>query len=154
MSASASVTVGGGSSSSTVSVASASATFVVPAVAPTALRTPWLLLAVAETVTCLSGASTLLSRASIVTVPVLVCEPAEIVSVDPLSVKSLATAGLTAAADTPTVVSSLDGRSSTAVTVVTPPFSPIEPGISTSVATGAGSSSRIVSVTSAGVPCS
>ena len=67
-----------------------------------------------------------------------------------LSAKSPATAGETAVADTVTVVVSLDVRFSRAVTVVDPPFSPIEVGIRSSVTVGGSSSSMIVSVTSDG----
>ena len=47
-------------------------------------------------------------------------------------------------ADTVTVVVSLDTRSSRAVTVVDPPFSPIDVGIRLSVTIGGSSSSMIV----------
>ena len=87
---------------------------------------------VAETVTSLSGASTLLSTAENVTVPVLVVDPAAIVSVDPVSVKSPATAGDTGAADTVTVSARLDSSLSVAVTVLEPPFSEMDDELSTS----------------------
>ena len=99
-----------------------------------------------DTVTVLSGVSTLLFTAVTVTVPVPVVEPAPIVSVDPLSVKSPETAGDTGVAETVTVTASLDGPLSVAVTVLTPPFSLIEDGLSTSATVGAPSSSVIVSV--------
>ena len=97
--------------------------------------------------------------AVIVTVPVLDVSPASIVSSLPLSVKSPGPAGVTAAAETVTVVGSLEGRSSVAVTVVLCSSVPVVPlssdssmaaGVSTRVTVGAGSSSVIVSVTPAG----
>ena len=99
-----------------------------------------------ETVTVLSGASTALSTAVNVTAPVLVVAPAAIVSVVPLCVKSPATAGETGVADTVTVTDSLDAALSVAVTVLTPPFSLIEDGVSTRLTAGPTSSSVIVSV--------
>ena len=103
--------------------------------------------AVADTVTDLSGASTALFTALILTVPVLVVAPAAIVSVSfVLSVKSEATAGDTAVADTVTVTSALDGPLSVAVTVVESPFSPIESALNTSDTVGVASSSVIVRV--------
>ena len=93
--------------------------------------TPRLLAAVADTVTVLSGASRLLSTPVRVTVPVLVVAPAATVStLFALSVKSPSTAGATAAADTVTVVASLEARSRVAVTVLMPPFSLIEAWLS------------------------
>ncbi len=53
-----------------------------------------------------------------------------------LSVKSPATAGETAVADTVTVVVSVDARLSCAVTAADPPFSPMEVGINWSVTEG------------------
>ena len=101
----------------------------------------------ADTVTDLSGASTALFTALIFTVRVLVVAPAAIVSVSfVLSVKSPATAGETAAADTTSVTFSLDTPLSVAVTVVESPFSPIEAGLSTRVTVGVASSSVIVRV--------
>ncbi len=74
--------------------------------------TPLPPLAAPETVTVLSGASTALSTAVIVTTPVLVVAPAAIVStLSELSVKSPDTAGLTAAADTVTSVPHSTARS-------------------------------------------
>ena len=108
-------------------------------------------LAVADTVTVLVAAETELSTAVIVTVPVLVVEPAAIVSVvfvDKL--KSPDTAGLTAVAETVTVTAALDVPDSVAVTVLEPPFSEIEDGLSTSVTVGVPSSSVMVSVWFAG----
>ena len=103
--------------------------------------------AVAETVTALSGASVALSTGVIVTVPVLVVEPAKMFSVVAvLSEKSPDTAGDTAAADTVTVVASLAALSSVAVTVATPPFSEIDDADNASVTTGL-SSSMTVTVT-------
>ena len=104
-------------------------------------------LAAPDTVTVLFGASTLLLFAVIVTVPVLAVAPAAIVrtlSVDRL--KSPATAGLTALAETVTVTAALDACDSAAVTVLTPPFSEIEVGLSDSVTVGVLSSSVMVSV--------
>ena len=49
-------------------------------------------------------------------------------------------------AETVTVVAALDGRSRVAVTVLFPPFSPIESGVRTSVTAGGPSSSVIVPV--------
>ena len=106
---------------------------------------------VADTVTDLSGASTALFTALILTVRVLVVAPAAIVSVSfALSVKSEATAGETAVADTTSVTFSLDTPLSVAVTVVESPFSPIESGLSTSDTVGVASSSVIVRVRFAG----
>ena len=106
---------------------------------------------VADTVTDLSGASTPLFTALILTVRVLVVAPAAIVSVSfALSVKSEATAGETAVADTTSVTFSLDTPLSVAVTVVESPFSEIEAGLSTSDTVGVASSSLIVKVWSAG----
>ena len=92
--------------------------------------------AVPETVTVLFAASTLLSTAVIVIVSVLVISPAAIVRVVPLSEKSAGTAGLTAAAETCMVVGAVNDVSSVAVTVLVPPLSDIEAGVSTSVTTG------------------
>ena len=109
--------------------------------------------AVAETVNVLSGASVSLSAAVSVTVPVLDVRPAGIVSVTLAdSARSAATAGATAAADTTISVSAPDARSSVAVTVLTCRLpgvpvssdSRIEAGVSASVATGSGSSLRMV----------
>ena len=105
----------------------------------------------AETVTCLSGASTSLSTAVIVTVPVLLIEPAAMVSVVfALRLKSSATAGSTGAADTVSVTASLETPLSVAVTVVEPSFSPIDEVPSTSDTVGVSSSSVIVRVSSVG----
>ena len=134
-----STTVGAASSSATVSV-TAGGGFVVPRLSD----------AVPETVTPLSGASVALSVAVTVTSPVLaVAFAAKVSVVAALSVKSPAVAGGTAAAATVTVTATDDCRSSTAVTVDTPPFSVIGDGVSTSDACGA-SSSVIVRVTAAG----
>ena len=98
-------------------------------------------LTVPNTVTVLFGASTLLFTAVIVTVPVLAVEPAAIDSVlFSVSVKSPDTAGLTALAETVTVMAALEAPDSVAVTVLDPPFSEIEDGVSTSVTTGSSSS--------------
>ena len=66
------------------------------------------MLAIPDTVTDLSGASTSLPFAVMVTVPVLDMPPAAIVSVAPLCVKSPETAGETGAALTVTVVAALE----------------------------------------------
>ena len=108
-------------------------------------------LAVADTVTVLFGASTVLLTAVIVTVPVLAVEPAAIVSVLLfVIVKSLLVAGLTAVAETITVTAALDARDSVAVTLLVPPFSDIEVELSSSVTVGVPSSSVMVSVLLAG----
>ena len=73
----------------------------------------------------------------------LVVEPAAIVSVVPLCVKSDDVGG---DVDTVTVTASLDSRFSVAVTVLSPPFSPIDDGASTRLTVGTSSSSVIVSV--------
>ena len=72
---------------------------------------PCVLVAVPRTVTCLSGASVSLStEVSVTAVPLLTVAPAGMVRVAlVLSMKSPATAGLTALAETVTVVSTLDG---------------------------------------------
>ena len=70
---------------------------------------PWEFTAVPDTVTLLSGSSSLLSTAVTVTVPVLLVAPAAIVNFAfPPSEKSAATAPVPAAAATVIVVSSLD----------------------------------------------
>ena len=107
--------------------------------------------AVAETVTCLSGASTSLSAAVTVTVPVLVLEPAAMVRVvSVLRLKSDDVAGDTAAAETVRVTSWLDSALSMAVTVVEPPSSSIDVELSASDTVGVASSSVIVRVWLAG----
>ena len=104
-------------------------------------------LATPDTVTVLFGASTELSTAVIVTVPVLAVLPAAIVSVVFVDrLKSPATAGLTALADTVTVTAALDACDSAAVTVLDPPLSDIEDGLSDSDTVGTPSSSVMVSV--------
>ena len=105
--------------------------------------------AVADTVTVLSGASMLLSTAARVTTPVLVRLPAAMVSALPACVKSPATAGDTAAADTVSVTAALEARSSVAVTalvpLVAPPFSSMLGRESTRLTTGRPSlSSRVI----------
>ena len=93
----------------------------------------------------MSGASTLLFTAVMVTVPVLVVAPAAIVSVVFVDrLKSLLVAGLTALADTVTVTAALEAPDSAAVTVLSPPFSEIEAGLSASVTVGVASSSVMV----------
>ena len=91
------VTSGGASSSVIVKVASGT------------LPTPWALPATPDTVTRLFGAWVVLFTVVIVTLPVLVVSPAAKVSVFVVdSVKSPATAGDTASADTVIVVAALD----------------------------------------------
>ena len=108
--------------------------------------TPCVLLAVADTVTVLSGASTALFTDVMVTVPVLAVAPAAMVSVVLAdSVKSPDTAGDTAVADTSMVVAAEEARFSVAVTVLVSAFSEIEDGDSTSVTCGGPSSSVMVS---------
>ena len=102
-------------------------------------------LTVAATVTSLSGASSSLSLPVTVTIPVLsVCLGAMVSTRAVLSSKSPATAGVTAAADTVTRISSLVPWLNRAVTVLTPRFSETSSGESTSVTVGAPSSSVIV----------
>ena len=108
-------------------------------------------LAEPETVTLLFGSSLLLSVAEIVTVPLLVVDPAAIVSVVVLdSVKSPSAAFVPAVADTVIVVAALDALLNFAVTVVTPPSSEIDVGDRTKDTVGSPSSSVIVSVASDG----
>ena len=96
--------------------------------------------AVAETATCLSGVSTSLSTAVMVTVPVLVCEPAAMVSVRfVLRLKSDDVAGDTGVAETVSVTASVDAALSVAVTVVEPPFSEIDDELKVSDTVGEGS---------------
>ena len=113
--------------------------------------TPRAFSAVADTVTCLSSASTALSIAAIVTVPVLTVSHAAMVrTVFSLKVKSEVVAGDTGSAETVTVVSSLDAGSSDAVTVADPPLSDIDALFeSASVTTGVASSSVLVTDTPA-----
>ena len=94
--------------------------------------------------TILFGPSQVSSRAVMVTLPVLVVLPAAMVSSVLPSVKSAAVAGACATAAIVTVVSSDDGWPRRAVTLLSPPFSPITAGPSTSLSTGVGSSSVIV----------
>ena len=115
-------------------------------VTPRGFATPWPPAAVPDTVTCLLSSGITLSDAVILTAPMLAVDPAATVSVVPHSVKSPATAGATAVADTVIVVASLDLPESVAVTTDAPPFSEINDGDSTSVATGRVSSSASVSV--------
>ena len=132
-----------GASSSSVMVRVTSGGFVAP----------WLLAAVPDTLTCLFGASVGLSTAVTVTVPALVVTPAAMVRVLALDrLKSPATAPVvaTSAAATVTVVASLDGRSSVAVTVDTPPSSAIDVADKASATVGAASSSVMVRVASGG----
>ena len=106
-----------------------------------------------ETVTRLSGESTLSSAAVTVTVPALAVAPAATVSVRAaLRAKSPSAAFAPAAADTVTVTASADGCDSVAVTVATPPFSAIDAGVSASESAGVASSSAIVSAASVTAP--
>ena len=102
---------------------------------------------VAETVTSLSGASTSLSAAVIVTVPVLVCEPAAMVSVlFAVMEKSEAVAGETGVAETVRVTSWLETALSVAVTVLAPPSSTTDDALSARETVGVASSSLMVNV--------
>ena len=122
--------------SSSIIVSVASVTDPVPMLLPTVL---------ADTVTVLFPEDMLLSTVVIVTVPVLVVAPAATVSVfAPDSVKSPATAGDTADAETVIVVAALDGCERVAVTVETAPASEINAGATIIVTSGAASSSVIV----------
>ena len=132
-----SVTTGGDSSSVIIKVTSTGAS------APDNDTVP-------DTLTILSGESTALSTAVIVTPPVLFVALAAKLSVVPVSMKSPATAGETADADTVTVKASDEAGETVAVTVLTPPFSLIICGVSISVTTGGDSSSVIIKVTSTG----
>ena len=105
---------------------------------------------VPDTRTILSGESTALSTAVIVTVPVLFVALAAKLSVVPASMKSPATAGETADVDTVTVKASDEAGETIAVTVLTPSSSLIICGVSNSVTTGEDSSSVIIKVTSTG----
>ena len=134
---------------STVSVtivATGSSSVIVSVTSPGGVRSPSLA-ASPDTVTCWSPPPRSLSLAVIVTVPLLVVSPASIVSTgSSLSVKSLATAGDTGDADTVTSMSSIDGLSRVAVTVLSPPSSSMESGSRTSVTAGGSSSSRILTL--------
>ena len=102
---------------------------------------------VAETVTFLSGPSTVLFTAVIVTAPVLVVAPAAMVSVLlVLRLKSEDVAGETAVAETVSVTASVETALSVAVTAVEPPFSEIDEEPRTRETVGALSSSVIVNV--------
>ena len=116
-------TTGNASSSSRVRVTSAG--FVIVST---------LLFTVPEMVTVLSGESTSLSTAAMVTLlPVLVSALGAMVRVVPVCLKSAASAFVPAAADTVTVVSAVDGRFNVAVMVVWPRFSEMELSASTMV---------------------
>ena len=110
--------------------------------------------ALAETVKVLSGASTPLSTALMITRPVLVVPPAAMVRVlfGPSSM-SAAAAGLTGAATTVSVTSAPETRLRRAVTVVAfdVPLSSMRSDESASVATGGPSSSLTVTATDAAV---
>ena len=110
---------------------------------------PWLFVAEPDTVTLLFAATCVLSTAVTVTTPVLLVEPAAIVSVRLLlSEKSPLTAFVLAVADTVTVVAALDAWLKRAVTAVefVVPLSAIALRDSASVTVGAASSSVIVPV--------
>ena len=135
---SASASTGATSSSRMVSVRAAGAARPLPPVT------------VPATCTCLCPVP-LSSRAVMVTAPVLTVFPAAMIStLFVLSVKPAGVAGGTAVAATVTVTCSLEGPSSAAVTVLTPPSSPISAGDSVSRTTGVGSSSRTISGTGGG----
>ena len=105
----------------------------------------WTLAAVADTLTLLADASTvLLSTAVMVTVPLLVVAPAAMVRVVfMLRLKSELLVERRATAETSTVVASLEAWFRVAVTVLTPPSSLIEVLDSASVTVGVSSSSVI-----------
>ena len=86
----------------------------------------------AATSMVLSHPNSLLSTAVMVTVPVLSVCPSKIVSADPLSMKSAATAGATGVADTAMTVCSFSGALSRADTTLCPPFSLMFCGLRTS----------------------
>ena len=124
-----------------------SSSSVIVSVASEGLATPCPPLAVPDTLTVLFTASTSLSFAVTVTVPVLEVAPAAIVSVVfDESAKSPGTAGETAAAVTVTVTASPDAPDSAAVTVLEPPSSEIDEGESARLTVGVSSSSVIVPV--------
>ena len=119
--------------------ASSSATVSVTLAGPV---TPPALAADPATAKVLSGASTELSTAVMVTVPVLVLLPAAMVSVALAErVTSPAEAPWLGTTDTVTVVASAEARSSAAVTVLVPPFSAMETEDRASVTAGSSSSS-------------
>ena len=120
--------------------------FVIVRVRDGGSATPRPPVAVAATVTALPGATTSLSCAATVTTPVLAIAPTGMVSVVPVCVKSAATAGATGVVDTVSVTASLDAVLSVAVTVLDPPFSLTDDGLSTSDTAGTPSLSRIVRV--------
>ena len=98
---------------------------------------PSVFAAIPDTVTFRLSSSSALLTAEIVTVPVLVVASAAIVStLLVLSVKWLAIAGLTADAETATVVFAADGWSSIAVTVLWPLSSLMRSRSRTSVTVG------------------
>ena len=144
-SATISITPGAASSSRIVSVTSAGDA--TPLSPPT----------VADTVTSLSGASTVLSTAVTVTAPVLVVAPAAMVSVFVLDrLKSVSAAFVPAVAATVSVTAALDARFNVAVTVLDPGFVPscsaMVAGPSASVTVGAPSSSVMVRLAPVTVP--
>ena len=110
---------------------------------------------VPETVTDLSGESTSLPLAVIVTSPLLAVAPAAMVRVFAAErPKSAATAPAPAAAPTVTVTASLDLPDSAAVTDATPPVSEIEDGDNDSATVGNVSSSVSVRVSDDGTATS
>ena len=107
-------------------------------------------MAIADTVTCLSGAWVPLStEVSVAKSVVSICS-ADIANTVPARAKSSSTAGLTGVAETVTVVCSLDGWLSVAVTVASPPSSPIKSSDRMSFTVGGSSSSSMVSGTPVG----
>ena len=112
--------------------------------------TPLPPVAVPETDTVSSGSSVASPTADTVTVPELVVEPAAMVNVFALDRAKSPAAAVTPVADTVTVTASLDVRSSSAVTVETPPVSEIDDGDNASATVGNVSSSVSVSVTADG----
>ena len=108
-------------------------------------------LTVANTVTDLSGASTLLSTPVMVTAPLPLVDPVAMVKVLlEVRVKSPLTAGDTGLADTVKVTAWEDNPLREAVTLALPPFSPMEGELRSRVTLGIPSSSVMVSVTAAG----
>ena len=129
-----------------VDVASSS---VIVSVCGSGCVTPWPFAARPVTVTGRLPSSVALSFAVTVTVPVLTVSSAAMVStVVPLRSKSSAAVPVPGEADTVIVVSSLDGWSRVAVTVLTRLASEIDAGVSTRVTLGVASSSMIVTVRS------
>ena len=114
---------------------------------PDTVPTPWPLASTAVTVTCRSAASTSLSTAASAAPSALDVAPATITIRDAAPEP---TEYAPAAACTVTVVACAERRLSVAVTVATPPFSEIDEDDSASVASGAASSSVMVSARATG----